>query len=185
MLHRTRSRLALVAGVALAATVLAGCSTPSGEGEEPTLDDTPTALPDVECVEPDPAATLQPVSLMLQWLPQAQFGGYFAADCLGYFAEAGLDVEIIPTGGDIVPQEALFAGDADYAIAWVPKVLGSIEASGIEVTNIVVQDTCSQDRSDHLSIVSNQRSSAFVLNALDPAHPRTVPCLAVPPYTGA
>ena len=136
MLHRTRSRLALVAGVALAATVLAGCSTPSGEGEEPTLDDTPTALPDVECVEPDPAATLQPVRLMLQWLPQAQFGGYFAADCLGYFAEAGLDVEIIPTGGDIVPQEALFAGDADYAIAWVPKVLGSIEASGIEVTNI-------------------------------------------------
>lgn len=56
---------------------------------------------------------------------------------------------------------------------------------GIEVTYIVVQDTCSQDRSDHLSIVSNQRSSAFVLNALDPAHPRPVPCLAVPPYTGA
>lgn len=56
---------------------------------------------------------------------------------------------------------------------------------GIEVTNIVVQDTCSQDRSDHLSIVSNQRSSAYVLNALDPAHPRPVPCLAVPAYTGA
>ncbi|OZG27985.1 lipase [Williamsia sp. 1138] len=57
--------------------------------------------------------------------------------------------------------------------------------AGIEVTNIVVQDTCSLDRSDHLSIVANQRTEAMVLNALDPKHPRPVPCLAVPPYTGA
>src|SRR6478736_754903 len=121
---RSRSRLGLVAGVAFSALVLAGCSTPSaGGGDEPMLDDTPTELPAVDCVEPDPAATLTPVRLMLQWLPQAQFAGYFA--------DAGLDVEIIPTGGDIVPQEALFAGEADYAVAWVPKVLGSIEASGI------------------------------------------------------
>jgi pimeloyl-ACP methyl ester carboxylesterase len=56
---------------------------------------------------------------------------------------------------------------------------------GIDVTNIVVQDTCPLDRSDHLSIVSNQRSAAMVLGALDPGHPRPVPCLAVPPYTGA
>jgi NitT/TauT family transport system substrate-binding protein len=135
MLHRTKSALALASGTALAALLLAGCSTPAEETPE-GLDDTPTELPAVECVEPDPAATLAPVTLMLQWLPQAQFAGYYAADCLGYFAEAGLDVTIVPTGGDIVPQEALFAGEADYAIAWVPKVLGSIEANGIEVTNV-------------------------------------------------
>lgn len=136
MHHRIRSALGLAAGITLAAGVLAGCTGTPATGEDPGLDDTPTALPDVECVEPETEVALQPVRLMLQWLPQAQFGGYYAADCLGYFAEAGLDVEIIPTGGDIVPQEALFAGEADYAIAWVPKVLGSIEASGIEVTNI-------------------------------------------------
>jgi len=34
-----------------------------------------------------------------------------------------------------VPQDALANGDVDYAIAWVPKVLGSIEA-GANVTNI-------------------------------------------------
>jgi len=100
------------------------------------LDTTPTVLPDVECVDTSSYDGLTEVSLMLQWLPQAQFGGYYAAECLGYFAEAGLDVEIIPTGGDIVPQQALFEGQATYAVAWVPKVLGSIEASGIEVTNI-------------------------------------------------
>jgi len=136
MLHRTRSALVLASGTALAALLLAGCSTPTGEETPAALDETPTVLPDVECVEPDPAATLAPVTLMLQWLPQAQFAGYYAADCLGYFADAGLDVTIVPTGGDIVPQEALFAGEADYAIAWVPKVLGSIEANSIEVTNV-------------------------------------------------
>src|SRR5215218_8649361 len=75
------------------------------------------------------------VKLQLQWLPQGQFAGYFAAIDQGYFEEEGLEVEIIPSGGDIVPQDALAAGDVDYAISWVPKVLGSIEA-GANITNI-------------------------------------------------
>src|SRR5690606_27144224 len=75
------------------------------------------------------------VKLQLQWLPQAQFAGYFAAQDQGFFEEEGLKVEIIPSGGDIVPQDALSNGDVDYAIAWVPKVLGSIEA-GANVTDI-------------------------------------------------
>lgn len=78
---------------------------------------------------------LTSVKLQLQWLPQAQFAGYFAAQDQGFFEEEGLTVEIIPSGGDIVPQDALSNGDVDYAIAWVPKVLGSIEA-GANVTDI-------------------------------------------------
>ncbi|MFT4235594.1 MAG: ABC transporter substrate-binding protein [Microbacterium sp.] len=78
---------------------------------------------------------LTPIKLQLQWLPQAQFAGYFAAVDQGYFEDEGLDVEIIPSGGDIVPQDALAAGDVDYAIAWVPKVLGSIE-QGANLTDI-------------------------------------------------
>jgi NitT/TauT family transport system substrate-binding protein len=52
-------------------------------------------------------------------------------------------VEIIPSGGDIVPQDALVAGDVDFAIAWVPKVLGTLEATGAELTDIaqVYQDS--------------------------------------------
>ncbi|WP_134768178.1 ABC transporter substrate-binding protein [Nocardioides sp. 1609] len=75
------------------------------------------------------------VTLQLQWLPQAQFAGYYAAVEQGFFADEGLDVTIVPSGGDIVPQDALAAGDADYAIAWVPKVLGSIE-QGANLTNV-------------------------------------------------
>jgi NitT/TauT family transport system substrate-binding protein len=78
---------------------------------------------------------LTPVKLQLQWLPQAQFAGYFAAVDQGFFKDEGLEVEIIPSGGDIVPQDALANGDVDFAIAWVPKVLGSIEA-GANLTDI-------------------------------------------------
>lgn len=79
---------------------------------------------------------LTQVSLQLQWLPQGQFAGYFAAQELGYFEDEGLDVEIIESGGDIVPQDALGNGEVDYAIAWVPKVLETLEATGVELTNI-------------------------------------------------
>lgn len=81
------------------------------------------------------AGDLTEVKLQLQWLPQGQFAGYFAAVDQGFFEEEGLDVEIIPSGGDIVPQDALANGDVDYAVAWVPKVLGSIE-QGANLTNI-------------------------------------------------
>ena len=80
---------------------------------------------------------LTSIKLQLQWLPQAQFAGYYVAQEKGYFEEEGFDdVEIIPSGGDIVPQDALVDGDVDFAIAWVPKVLGTLEATGVELTDI-------------------------------------------------
>lgn len=119
MRHSTRRALATGAFALSAALLLAGCS--GGGDPEDTGD-------------PE-AGDLTPVKLQLQWLPQAQFAGYFAAIDQGYFEEEGLEVEIIPSGGDIVPQDALANGDVDFAIAWVPKVLGSIEA-GANLTDI-------------------------------------------------
>jgi triacylglycerol lipase len=56
---------------------------------------------------------------------------------------------------------------------------------GIAVRNIVVQDGCPQDHSDHLAICGSRRAAYLVLNALDPEHPREVPCYPVSPFTGA
>jgi NitT/TauT family transport system substrate-binding protein len=122
MKHSTR-RLATTGALALsAALVLSACSAPADTGSNGNGNG-------------NGSDELTEVKLQLQWLPQGQFAGYFAALDQGYFEEEGLDVEIIPSGGDIVPQDALANGDVDYAIAWVPKVLGSIEA-GANVTNI-------------------------------------------------
>jgi NitT/TauT family transport system substrate-binding protein len=85
--------------------------------------------------EPTGSGDLTPVKLQLQWVAQAQFAGYYAAVDQGFYEEEGLDVEIVEGGPDIVPQDVLAAGDVDYAISWVPKVLGSIE-QGAKITDV-------------------------------------------------
>ncbi|MBD8206206.1 ABC transporter substrate-binding protein [Microbacterium sp. CFBP 8790] len=121
MRHSTRRALGAVAGVAVAALTLSACS---GGGSEPAASE-------------GDFAPLTSVKLQLQWLPQAQFAGYYVALDQGYFQEEGFDdVEVLPSGGDIVPQDALVAGDVDFAVAWVPKVLGTMENQGVELTDI-------------------------------------------------
>jgi len=103
-----------------------------------------TALALSACAAPstesDNSGDFEPITsikLQLQWLPQAQFAGYYVALDQGYFEDEGFDtVDIVPSGGDIVPQDALVAGDVDFAVAWVPKVLGTLEATGAELTDI-------------------------------------------------
>src|SRR5215207_1909853 len=75
------------------------------------------------------------VRLQLQWFTQAQFAGYIAAVAKGYYKDVGLDVNILEGGTDIVPQTVLAQGQADYAIAWVPKALASRE-QGAGITDV-------------------------------------------------
>ena len=58
--------------------------------------------------------------------------------------------------------------------------------SGIEpgMTNIVVQDHCATDYTEHFEIAADPVAAGYVLNALDPAHPRPVPCELVLPFEG-
>jgi triacylglycerol esterase/lipase EstA (alpha/beta hydrolase family) len=52
------------------------------------------------------------------------------------------------------------------------------------VTNILVQNQCILDGSDHLEIAYDPIALTDVLNALDPAHPQAIPCQPVLPITG-
>ena len=117
MKHRSTWLGTVGAITAVGALVLSGCSTAS---------DTP---------ETDAAGELTPITLQLQWVAQAQFAGYYAAVDQGFYEDEGLDVTIVEGGPDIVPQDVLAAGDVDYAISWVPKVLGSIE-QGANITDV-------------------------------------------------
>ena len=123
MRNSTRRGLAVVSTAVVLAVALAACSAPASESDS-----------DGDAASFDPITDLK---VQLQWLPQAQFAGYYVALDQGYFEDEGFDsVDLIPSGGDIVPQDALAAGDVDFAIAWVPKVLGTLEASGVELTDI-------------------------------------------------
>lgn len=78
---------------------------------------------------------LVPVRLQLQWVAQSQFAGYFAAKDLGFFEEEGLDVTILEGAVEIVPQQVVASGGAEFGIAWVPKVLES-NSQGVNLVNI-------------------------------------------------
>lgn len=78
---------------------------------------------------------LVPVRLQLQWVAQSQFAGYFAAVDQGFYVDEGLDVTILEGAVEIVPQQVVASGGAEFGIAWVPKVLESREA-GANLVNI-------------------------------------------------
>jgi NitT/TauT family transport system substrate-binding protein len=107
-------RIALTVGVS-AMLVLAACQTGPGGSVE-----------------------LTKVRLQLQWFPQAQFAGYYAAQELGYYEDEGLDVEIVPGSAEIAPQVVGSAADGpEFTLAWVPKVLQARESeAGSDLVNI-------------------------------------------------
>ena len=41
------------------------------------------------------------MTLQLNWFPEAEHGGYYAALVRGYYRDAGLDVKILPGGPNI------------------------------------------------------------------------------------
>ena len=107
------------------AIVLAAC----GDGGETGGEGGGTTAPAEECTEPDP------VRLQLQWFAQSQFAGYYVALDNGFYEAQCLDVEILEGAVEIVPQQVLATGGAEFGIAWVPKALVSREG-GADIVNI-------------------------------------------------
>ncbi|HXI79985.1 MAG TPA: ABC transporter substrate-binding protein [Verrucomicrobiae bacterium] len=120
---------------ALAATaifVFAACSpaastTPSSQ-TPPSVGPSTAATGGTESASPSTSAAAATVRLQLQWAPQAQFAGYFAADKQGFFKAENLTVTMVPGGPDVVPQvEGSKADGPEFTISWVPKVLEARE----------------------------------------------------------
>lgn len=66
---------------------------------------------------------LQPFSIALNWFPEAEHGGYYAAIEHGYFAEEGLDVTLLAGGpkAPVIPQVA--AGRVPFGVDNADKLL--------------------------------------------------------------
>jgi len=129
---KIRQVLVLAASAAL---VAAACGTAASPSPSEVASEAPTQATVTEppaSTAPEPAS----VRLQLQWVPQAQFAGYFAAERQGYFAEENLTVEIVPGGPDVIPQAVGSAPDGpEFTISWVPKVLQARE-SGSDLVDI-------------------------------------------------
>ena len=94
-------RLTLVA-LALVALVLAAC----GERKEPTG-----------------APAQQSLRLMLDYFPNADHAGIYAAKANGDFSRAGLNVDVQVPSDPAAPLKLLAAGRVDLAISYEPELL--------------------------------------------------------------
>ena len=110
-----------------AASILVLAAACAGPAATPTPAPTPTGAPS--------QGPLTHVRLQLQWVTQSQFAGYFAAVDQGFYEAQGLDVEILQGAVEIVPQSVVASGNAEFGIAWLPKVVASIE-EGADLVNI-------------------------------------------------
>jgi NitT/TauT family transport system substrate-binding protein len=119
--------------LAVAALVLAACVAQPAAPAAPAQEAEATAP--AQEAEAAAGGEMTKVRLQLQWVTQSQFAGYYAALDQGYYKNEGLDVEILEGAVEIVPQQVVAAGDAEFGIAWVPKMLASRE-QGADLVNI-------------------------------------------------
>src|SRR6266699_5233917 len=75
------------------------------------------------------------VTLQLKWVTQAQFAGYYAAKAKGLYTAEKLDVTIRPGGPDIVPEQVVAGGGAQFGIDWLPSLL-SARDQGAPLVNV-------------------------------------------------
>ena len=129
-----RMRRILVLAVS-ASFVLSACAgTPTSPS--PATSAAPPSQAPSSAAAPSAGAEMTTVRLQLQWYPQAQFSGYFAAIEQGYYAAENLDVRWVSGGGTIAPQTVGSQPDGpEFTIAWQPKVLQAREA-GSNLVNI-------------------------------------------------
>src|SRR6478735_9354313 len=83
----------------------------------------------------DTKAAATKVTLQLKWVTQAQFAGYYAAAAKGYYKQAGLDVNIKVGGPDIIPEQVVAGGQAQFGLDWLPSLMSARE-QGTKLVNI-------------------------------------------------
>jgi putative hydroxymethylpyrimidine transport system substrate-binding protein len=104
-----RRRPALAALALAAALLLAAC----GEKEEPTG-----------------APKRERLTLMLDFFPNADHAGIYAAQATGAFERAGLDVDVQAPSDPAAPLKLLAAGRVDLAITYEPELLLARDKGG-------------------------------------------------------
>jgi len=80
-------------------------------------------------------AHLTKVTLQLKWVTQAQFAGYYEAKAKGFYAQQGLDVTIKAGGPNIIPEQVVAGGQAQFGIDWLSSLMTSRD-KGVDLVSI-------------------------------------------------
>ncbi|AJY74835.1 ABC transporter substrate-binding protein [Paenibacillus beijingensis] len=116
--------------ISLLLLLLAGCGGASGDKETNNA------------ATPSASAEPVPIKIQLSWVPQAEFAGFYVAKEKGYYKEEGLDVEVVAGGPDIVPEQQVANGTAQFGVNLVGSLLSHIE-QGVPLVQIgqIFQDS--------------------------------------------
>jgi NitT/TauT family transport system substrate-binding protein len=130
--------LSVIMLLSIAAT---GCgSTPAASTAEATATAAAAASTGpADSTAPDAAPSapkeLEKLTLQLKWLPQSQFMGYYVAAAKGYYKDEGIDIELLPGGSDIIPEQQVYNGAADIGITWV-STLAKYQSQGWDLVHM-------------------------------------------------
>jgi triacylglycerol esterase/lipase EstA (alpha/beta hydrolase family) len=125
--------------------------------------------------------TLDGIFTLSSYLPGSNA---FLADCPAcQEQEAGSSfLTNLNAGGDTVSGVSYTVIESKYDEVVTPYT--SAFLSGSNVTNILLQNQCSLDHGEHLSMAYDHIADADVLTALDPADPQQPACAPVSPVSG-
>ena len=80
-------------------------------------------------------SNLKKMTFLPQWLPQAQFAGYYMAQHKGYYRRHGIDLTIIQGGPSHSPTEYLKEKKADIVTLWLSSAL-QLTDQDVDVVNV-------------------------------------------------
>ncbi len=145
------------------------------------------------------AQSLTKIRLQLKWVAQAQFAGYFAAVAKDFYKNRGLDVEIKLGGPDIVPEQVVASGGAEFGIDWLPSLLNSREqgANLVDIAQVFARSGMREIsfKQNNINSVNDLKSkkvgvwlggnefelfAALVKNGMDPNNPTDVTIVKQP-----
>lgn len=131
----------VLGGVALV-VLLAACA-----GDEP-------AGPPDDADPDDAAAEEEVVSLTVGFLPIAAYVYFWQAQDAGYFAEEGLEVELVPAAGGAAIIPALESGDFDFGVSDVFALLNA-QNGGVDVRFVSLNIYENADEPTH-AVITNE-----------------------------
>lgn len=107
-----RSARLLLSLLIISIPILAAC----GEQKNSAASEAPA--------ETDPSAPqLVPVTQVVNWFPQPEHGGFYAAAEKGYYRESGLDMTIMPGGPQVSTTQIVASGKAQFGLTTADDLL--------------------------------------------------------------
>src|SRR4051794_27542355 len=97
------------------------------------------------------AGAADKIKLALNWVPEPEFGGIYAAKQIGAFEKHGLDVDIQPGGAGTPTWQLVATGKVDYAIASADEVIIARAQGANIVAFFATYQTCPRGIMVHAS----------------------------------